>query len=151
MPGEVGRRMPRIQSVVLPLLRNGLPVSVDVGSWTKEVSSRTYPLVNIRRVGGLSNPKRPDELDRAVIELSGYTSNRDDLYEGLPGAEDLVIDAMYVVWDAVDKQTVIADVGYLHSWFVTMGPTQFDSPYDDTFRVQTLIQLGLKPLPIENS
>jgi hypothetical protein len=132
--------------VVLPILRDALPPHVQVGSWTKDVSVRTYPLINVRRVGGLSNAKMPDDLDRAVIELTGYTPTRDDWYQGLTGAEDMVSDAMYVIWSAVDSQIVIPDAGYLHSWFVTMGPTQFDSPYPDTFRVQALIQLGLRPL-----
>lgn len=146
MPSQVGRVMPRVQSVVLPLLRDELSDYVDIGSWSKDVTQRTYPLLNVRRVGGLPNEVRPDLLDRAVIELTGYTANRDDFYQGLVGAEDLVLDAMLVIYKAVDTQTVIDNVGYLHSYFVTMGPTQFDSPFDDTFRVQALIQLGLRPV-----
>lgn len=145
MPTQVGRVMPRVQAVVLPILREELPM-VDVGSWFKEVTTRTYPLLNIRRVGGLPNANRPDLLDRAVIELTGYTDNRNEYYQGLTGAEDLVLDAMFLLYSNVDKQTIVGDVGYLHSYFVTMGPTQFDSPFDDTFRVQALIQLGLRPL-----
>lgn len=146
MPSWVGREMPRIQRVVLPILRAGLPSGVDVGSWVSDVGERTYPLVNVRRLGGLANAKRPEELDKAVIELTAYGSTRNEFYQGLTGTEDLVLDSMFLLWTAVDKQTVIENVGYLHSYFVTMGPTQFDSPYDDTFRVQALIQLGLRPL-----
>ena len=138
--------MPRVQRVVIPILRAGLPVGVEVGSWVKDVTRREYPLVNVRRLGGLPNSKGPYDLDKAVIELTGYGPTRNQFYEGLAGTEDLVADSLYLLWTAVQKQTVIDNVGYLHSYFVTMGPTQFDSPYDDTFRVQALIQLGLRPL-----
>lgn len=145
MPTYVDRQMPRIQQVVIPVLKAGLPDVVDVGSWVKDVTRREYPLVNVRRLGGLPNQVRPDDLDKAVIELTGYGPNRNDYYEGLAGTENLVLDSMFLLYTAVQKQTVIENVGYLHSYFVTMGPTQFDSPYDDTFRVQALIQLGLRP------
>jgi len=138
--------MPRVERVVIPILKAGLPLSVDVGSWVKDVGRREYPLVNVRRLGGLPNSKGPYDLDRAVVEVTAYGPLRNQFYEGLAGTQDLLMDAMYLLYKAVDKQTVIENVGYLHSYFVTMGPTQFDSPYDDTFRVQALIQLGLRPL-----
>lgn len=149
MPGHVGRRMPRVQSVVLPILRAGLPLADDsIGSWYPEVVTRTFPLVNVRRLGGLDNPANPDDLALPVVEITSYTNKRDSQYIGLTGAEDLLHDSLYLIWKAVDTQTVVPGVGYLHSYFVTFGPTQLDSPFESTFRVQALVQLGLRPLYI---
>lgn len=130
------RRMPRVQEVVLPLLRARLDPTISVTSWVSDVDLRTYPIVNIRRLGGL--PVDLNFLDRPVIEMTVYHD------KGLVEAEDLFMDCRQVLQDAVDKQTV-TPAGYLHSYFETMGPTQFDSPYDDTWRIQGLIQLGLRP------
>lgn len=130
-------QMPRVQEVVIPLLRTALP-SVHVGSWVPELKDRTYPILNVRRLGGL--PVDVRLLDRAVIELTAYGD------VNLEDTETLLLDAQEVLWDAVTMQKTIPGVGYLHSYRQTMGPTQFDSPYDDTWRVQSLIQLGLRPL-----
>jgi hypothetical protein len=133
----VNRRMPRIQAVVLPLLRAELP-GVKVGTWTEGVEQRTFPIINIRRLSGTA--KNTKLLDRPVIEMTAYARGE------LKNTEDLYLDARQVLEDAVDNQTVVPGVGYLHSFFETMGPIQLDSPFDDTCRVQGLIQLGLRPL-----
>jgi hypothetical protein len=131
------RRMPRVQAVVLPLLRARLDPSITCTSWISDIDhGRTWPAINVRRLGGL--PKDIDWLDRPVIELTAYSD------VGLVETEDLLLDAQQVLWDAWKAQTQ-TDYGYIHSYFETMGPTQFDSPYDDTWRVQALIQLGLRP------
>lgn len=137
-------QMPRVQDVVIPLLRDslGLPVyghgDAEVYSWIPYKSDRSYPVFNVRRLGGLPVDRRL--LDRAVIELTAYDSRT------LEDTEQLLLDAEEILWDAVRLQTPVAGVGYLHSYRQTMGPTQFDSPYDDTWRIQSLIQLGLRPL-----
>jgi hypothetical protein len=145
MASMVGRTMPRIQQVVIPILKDGLRDDINVGSWVKDVSRRTYPLINVRRLGGLANAKRPDLFDRAVIELTAYSTADDPDYPGLTGTENLYLDAKHLLWQAVRNQTVVPGLGHLHSFFETMGPTQFDSPFDDTWRIQGLIQLGLRP------
>ncbi|MDA3643782.1 hypothetical protein LZ318_11935 [Saccharopolyspora indica] len=94
------------------------------------------PIVNVRRLGGLSVD--PRLLDRATIELTVYSD------VDLAHAEDVLLDARQVIWDAVRNQTV-TEAGHLHSYRDTMGATQFDSPFEDTWRVQALIQLGLRP------
>lgn len=131
----VQRRMPRIQQIVLPLLRDALP-GVQVVSWIPRVDLRDYPMLEVRRIGGL--PVDITELDRPVIEMTAYGK------ETLADTEDLYLDARQAIWDAVEDQTVTPD-GYLHSFFETMGMTQFDSPLADTWRIQGLIQLGLRP------
>lgn len=135
----VVRRIPRIQEVVLPILKAELP-GVQVVSWVPDVADRQFPIVNIRRLGGLDVDI--DMYDRAVIELTAYTDTN------LVDCENLCLDARQVLWDAWKKQTVVVDKGSIGSFFTTLGPTQFDSPYDDTWRVQTLIQLGLRPTRI---
>lgn len=147
MPGQVGRKMSRVQRFVLPLLRASIPIPDDnIGSWYQEVTTRTYPLVNVRRLGGLDLPSNPDDLALPVVEITSYTDARDNQYEGLVGAEELLLDCLNVLWKAVDNQTVIPGVGNLHSFFITFGPTQLDSPFESTWRVQSLVQLGLRPL-----
>lgn len=135
----VTRRIPRIQDVVLPILKAELP-GVQVVSWVPDVADRVFPIVNVRRLGGLEVDV--DMYDRAVIELTAYTDTN------LADCENLCLDARQVLWDAWKKQTVVTGKGSIGSFFTTLGPTQFDSPYDDTWRVQTLIQLGLRPTRI---
>lgn len=131
--------MPRIQAVVMPILRDAFP-EAQVVSWVPAISDREYPIINVRRLGGY--PVDPELLDRATIELTVYGLQS----EGLPASENLLKRAQIALWQAVRLQQV-TPYGYLHSYRQTMGMTQFDSPYDDTFRVQSLIQLGLRPLP----
>jgi hypothetical protein len=131
----VERKMPRVQEVLFPVLRDELP-GVQVVSWEPDVHLRQYPLLKVRRLGGLSpDPKR---LDKPTIEMTAYTR------DGVEATEDLYLDARQVIWDMVENQTV-TPAGYLHSFFETLGPTQFDSEFDDTWRIQGLIQLGLRP------
>lgn len=132
----VVRKMPRVEEVILPVLRVQIP-GVTFGSWIGNVDTRTYPLVNIRRLGGLSVDV--DLLDRPVVEITAYTR------DGKPATENLYLDVRQVLWDMVKIQTVVPGVGSLSSFRETMGPTQFDSPFEDTWRVQGLIQLGLRP------
>lgn len=135
----VTRRIPRIQEVVLPILKAELP-GVQVVSWVPDVADRVFPIVNVRRLGGLEVDV--DMYDRAVIELTAYTDTN------LADCENLCLDARQILWNAWKSQTVVTDKGSIGSFFTTLGPTQFDSPYDDTYRVQTLIQLGLRPVRI---
>lgn len=130
--------MPRVQEVVLPVLRAELP-GVEITSWIPDVDYRSFPFINIRRVSGLGDPARADQLDKPVIEMTAYTR------DGLVATENLYLDARYIIWNMCDKQTLTA-AGYVHSFFETFGPTVFDSPFDDSWRVQGLIQLGIRPL-----
>lgn len=127
--------MPRIQEVVLPLLREQMP-EVRFTSWVPDPDKRVFPFINVRRLGGL--PVDVERLDRAVIEITAYSR------DGLVATEDLYLDARTVLWRAVKRQTV-TPAGHLSSFFETLGPTQFDSPFDDSWRIQGLIQLGLRP------
>lgn len=132
----VDRVMPRVQEVLFPVLRPMFP-GVTFSSWIADVDHRTYPIVNVRRLSGL--PRDVARLDRPVVEITAYTS------DGLVATENLYLDVRQAIWDMVGNQTVVPDVGYLHSFFETFGPTPFDSPFDGTWRVQGLIQLGVRP------
>lgn len=129
--------MPRVQAVVLPILRAALP-DVTVTTWGADIDYREFPIINIRRVGGTRHGERPDMLDKAVIEMTAYTN------VGLPETELLYIDALEALYEAVRKQTQ-TDAGYLHSIKETMGMTQFSSLFMDSWRVQGLIALGVRP------
>lgn len=132
------QEIPRIQEVVIPILRSEFP-DAQVVSWVPDMQNRHYPIINVRRLGGY--PIDPRMFDRATIELTVYGN------VNLEETETLLKDAQIVLWDAVRTQRVVSGKGYLHSYTQTMGMTQFDSPYDDTWRVQSLIQLGLRPMP----
>lgn len=141
MASLIGRRIPRIQEVIIPQLRTRLGAGVSVVSWIPKVEHRVFPMVQVRRLGGLIPVwMDPVRFDRPVIELTAYTET------SLEDTEDLLLDARQVIYEMVEKQTVISGAGSLSSYFETLGPTQFDSPFEDTWRIQTLIQLGVRPL-----
>ncbi|ASR77127.1 tail terminator [Mycobacterium phage MyraDee] len=134
-------KMPRATAIVLPLLRVGLTDQehpVKVGSWVENIDFRHFPMINVRRLGGGRDPRRPTVLGRPVIEMTAYGD------EGLPETEQLYEDALDVLYEAVRRQTQ-TDAGYLHSMKETMGMTEFSSPFQDSWRVQGLIQLGVRP------
>lgn len=141
--------MPRIQAVVLPILRghetpgnnkSTLPglEGVKVGSWVEDIDYRDFPIINIRRIGGPRNGKRPKKFALSVIEMTAYGT------EGLVETENLYEDALEALYDAVLAQTQVS-TGYLHSIKETMGATEFGSPFQDSWRIQGLIQLGVRP------
>lgn len=131
----VDRKIPRVQEIVLPLLREHLP-DVMITSWIPDPDDRSFPLLNVRRLGGPS--VEPDLLDRPVIEVNAYSR------DGLVATEDLYLDARSVLFRAVRNQTV-TPAGSLSSFREPVGPTPVDSPFDDTWRVQGLIRLGVRP------
>jgi len=141
------QKMHRVQSIAIPILREGFANSeyadldIKVGSWVPAQADRPDFWINVRRMGGY--PVDPKMLDRAVIELTCYG----DITYGLELTENVHLEAQIILWDAVRTAKVVAGKGSLSSYRQTMGPTQFDSPYDDKFRVQSLIQLGVRPLP----
>lgn len=132
--------MPRPQAVVLPILR-GCPAlsGVKVGSWFEDIDYREFPMIQIRNLGGNRDPGRPTELSIAVVEMTCYGTT------DLPTTEDLYGDALEALYHAAKHQTPTA-AGYLHSVRETMGMTQFGSPFQDSWRVQGLIRLGIRPL-----
>lgn len=123
--------------IVRKVLNDALP-GVCVTSWVPEVDDRVYPLVNVRSLGGSRHPRRPDDLHIPVLELTAYVdteiADSEDLY-------DSVLDALFEA-QHYQKQT---PGGYIHSIRETMGKTQFDSPFDATWRMQGLVKLGIRP------
>jgi hypothetical protein len=63
--------MPRVQSVVIPILREAFP-GVKVGSWVEDIDYRMFPMLNVRRLGGRRDAKRPQALSLPVVELTAY-------------------------------------------------------------------------------
>ena len=142
-------KLARVQKIVLPILRGHNDEQdkvsvrddlsgVHVGTWTEDIDYREFPLVNIRRLGGPRDPKRPTKFAKPVIEMTVY-----DVVD-LPTTEDLYDTALEALYEAVRKQTQ-TPYGYLHSMKETMGATYFGSPFQDSWRVQGLIQLGVRP------
>lgn len=129
------RAMPRVQEVLVPTLRIAFP-SVSITTWIPDVDKRNLPLVNIRRVGGTAVDVQ--RLDNASIEIAAHTR------EGLVDTEDLYLNVREVVWHLVADQTV-TDAGYFHSFRETIGPMTTESPFENSWRVQGVIQLGLRP------
>lgn len=122
----------------MPILREALPPEVTVSSWVDDIDYREYPIVNIRRLGGYRDLGLSRKLDKPVIEMTVYHD------VGLVEAEKLYSDALDAILEAWQTQKVV-DSGYISNVRETMGMTQFPSPYQDSFRVQGLIQLGIRP------
>ncbi|MGW6624204.1 hypothetical protein ACWF99_23505 [Nocardia sp. NPDC055002] len=129
--------MPRVQSVVVPILRERFP-DVVITTWVPDIDYRQFPMINIRRVGGFRHETRPKQLAMPVIEMTAYGT------EGLPETELIYEEALETLFDAVANQTQ-TEAGYLHSIKETMGAVQFSSLYQDSWRVQGLIKLGVRP------
>lgn len=130
-------RIPRVQAIILPILREAFP-DVNVRSWGEDIDFRSFPILNIRRIGGTRNKNLPMDMDMAVVELTCYGD------VGLPETEQLYLDALEVLYHSVRTQRVTPE-GYLHSLRETMGMTQFSSSMMDSWRVQGLIQVGIRP------
>ena len=129
----------RVQEIVLPILRDSFTLNgVTVTSWVPDIDHREFPMINIRRIGGGRHPDNPNKLSLPVIEMTCYSSS------SLIEAERLYEDALEVLYDAAKTQKQTPK-GYLHSIRETMGATQFSSLYMDSWRVQGLIQLGIRP------
>jgi len=130
--------MPRVQQVIAPLLRADPRLAgVTVTTWVPDIDYREFPVLNVRRIGGIRNPTLPTIQASPVIELTAYSDK--DLID----CEELYETALDVLYDAVryQKQT---DAGYLQSLYETMGATQFSSMFQDTWRVQGLIRLAVR-------
>ena len=130
--------MPRVQSIVLPILRGDARLAgVTITTWVPDIDYREFPMLNVRRIGGTRNPDAPMIHSKPVIELSAYT------VEGLIECEELYETALDVLYDSVKDQTM-TDAGHLQSMFETFGATQFSSLYQDSWRIQGLIRLGVR-------
>jgi hypothetical protein len=127
--------MPRVQQILLPIFRGDSRLDgVTVTTWIPDIDYREYPVLNIRRIGGIRNPNAPTLHSLPVIELTAFANT------SLIDCEELYETALDVLYDAIENQTV-TDAGYVQSMYETMGATQFSSPFQDTWRVQGLIRL----------
>lgn len=140
-------KLPRVAQIVLPILKTANLTGVygtvgnNIFTWVPDVDYRTWPMLEVRRLGGFRNSKRPTQLSLPVIELTAYTKTPEG---GLPETEQLYEDALEALYTAVQKQTT-TEFGSLSSIRETLGTTQFSSPYQDSWRVQGLIELGIRP------
>jgi len=127
----------RVQEVLLPILRNALGDEVQVSSWVADIDYREYPVVNIRRLGGERAKRQPYKLDRPVIEITAYSA------EGLPECEELYNKALKALFDSVGRDFT-GGRGYVCYVHENMGMTQFSSLFQDTWRVQGLVVVGIR-------
>lgn len=107
--------MIRPAQVVLPLLRAALPGASVVSGFRTWTIGRS--LVLVRRAGGPRLAKAPRLMSLPEIELSVYSD------EGLVECEQLYEDALEALYAAQHAQTVVPDVGYLHSIREAQGAT----------------------------
>ena len=142
-------KLPVVHMIALPILRghNDLedPISVlpdltgvKVGTWIEDIDYRMFPMINLRRLGGVRNIDAPHLYGLSVIEMTVYGT------EGEIETEEMYEDALEILYDAWLKQTPTPH-GYLQSVKETMGATQFSSLFQDSWRIQGLIQLGVRP------
>jgi len=128
----------RVQKVLLPIFRGDSRLDgVAVTTWIPDIDYREYPVLNIRRIGGIRNPDAPTIHSMPVIELTAFTNT------SLIDCEELYETALDVLYDAVEFQTA-TPYGSLQSLYETMGSTQFSSPFQDSWRVQGLIRLAVR-------
>lgn len=138
-------KLPRVFTIVRPLLLaaelSGSYGAIEdrVYSWNPNVDNRVWPWIQIRRLGGPRHDTRPTQLGLPVIEMTCRSQ------VGLPETEQLYEDAIEVLYEAVDRQT-LTEAGYLSSIKETLGATQLSSEFQDSWRVQGLIKLGVRPL-----
>ena len=129
---------PRVQQVLLPIFRGDPRLDgVAITTWIPDIDYREYPVLNIRRIGGIRNPDAPAIHTMPVIELTAFTNT------SLIDCEELYETALDVLYDAVEFQTT-TPYGSLQSLYETMGSTQFSSPFQDSWRVQGLIRLAVR-------
>lgn len=138
-------KLPRVQRIAAPLLRaDPRMAGVKIVTWIPDVDYRDFPMINIRRIGGVRNPDAPTVHSLPVVELSAYTSIASDNPDaGLIECEELYETALEVLYDCVKEQRP-TPYGYLQSIQETMGATQFSSLFQDSWRVQGLIRLGIR-------
>jgi hypothetical protein len=137
-------KLARPAKILLPIIKaadltgNYGSVGNRVYTWVPNVENRGYPMVEVRRLGGVRHAYRPTQLGLPIVEVSAHTNI------GLPETEQLYEDLLEVLYDAVRYQTQTPD-GYLHSIKETLGAAQHSSLFQDSWRVQGLIQLGIRP------
>lgn len=137
-------KLPRVFQIVKPILLaaeiSGSYGTVGDGiySWNPNVDYRPDLWIQIRRIGGVRHETRPTQFGLPIIELTCRTN------VGLPENEQMYEDVLEVLYDAVRRQTQ-TDAGYLSSIKETLGATQLSSEFQDSWRVQGLIKLGIRP------
>lgn len=128
----------RVQAVVVPILRADPRLEgVTIVTWVPDVDFREFPMINIRRIGGIRNPKAPLLHSLPVIEMSVYTTK--DLIQ----AEEIYETALDVLFEAEQYQTR-TPAGCIQNVKETMGATQFSSLYQDSWRVQGLLRFAIR-------
>jgi hypothetical protein len=134
------KRFPRVQSILLPILRDAFPdwERHQIGSWVEDIDFRTFPMINVRRIGGARNKKLPFIHGKPVVEMTVYSD------EDVETAEEIYEDALDAIIEAIRTQK-LTPKGYLSSYNENMGMTQFSSPFMDSWRVQGLLELGIRP------
>lgn len=128
----------RAYPIVRSVLQDALDPSVTITSWIPSVDYREFPTVNVRSLGGTRHDRRPNDLRMPIVELTVFVDTE------LADAEDLYDEVLDALYDAQLYQRLTPG-GYIHSIKETMGKTQFDSPFDATWRMQGLVKLGIRP------
>lgn len=128
---------PRFQKVVMHILREEFGKEAHVSSWVNDIDYREYPVINVRRMGGYRSSRRPRMMDHPVVELTVYHD------KGLIEAEEIYARCIDTLFRAWEKQQITPD-GHLAYVRETMGMTQISSLYQDSWRIQGLIQIGIR-------
>ncbi|WNM67836.1 tail terminator [Mycobacterium phage Discoknowium] len=130
-------KLPRAQTILLPILRAAHP-DVTFTTWGEDIDYRKFPTVNLRRIDGYRNATAPELHGLPIIEMTAYGD------EGLPETEELYEDCLETLYRAHKRQTQ-TPAGYISSFRETMGATQFSSPFQDSWRIQGLFVVGVRP------
>lgn len=122
--------MIRVQPTVLEVLRTALPDEVTVVSVVPDVDYRSFPMVAVRRAGGVRNRNLPRLVSRPVVDLLAVSS------VGLVEAEELYENVLDALFSAVGQR--------FQSVRESRGATGVDSPYPDSWAVEGSVEFGLR-------
>lgn len=133
-------RIPRVETIVLDILRSSPDLAgVTVNTWTPLIDFRSLPLITVQRIGGTRNITLPRHHAVPFVELVAYGK---ESYGETVLQYEAALDALI---DAVHKQT-LTQAGYLSSFHENMGATKLESPFTDSWRIQGILALGVRPL-----
>ena len=128
--------LPRVAEILLPIIREAVP-SAQVATVMPEVSHKDYPLILVRRVGGVAI--NMDLLDRVTVDIQVFHNGT------MAEAEDIALAVRGSLWSAYRKQRVIAGKGHIGYFTEMSGPGSVASDIPGVWRYQALYSVRIRP------
>lgn len=126
---------PRMAEVILPVVRREIP-EAQVVTWMPELKDRTYPLILIRRVGGIAYDA--ELADRPTVDIQVYHK------ESLAAAEGLALRVRGALVGAWKSQEVVDGKGTVNFIREMSGPNYVRDPGDNAWRIQMMLSILIR-------